>query len=127
MKEKDIGEILKEKGIEPRQIIFELIDHIAADYIKNITNENKDKKIFLFHLALAEISDEEIMTGLKTMVDDPSPLAPNAGKFKKGCVRPPRLKIFNPVQIENEQTPAEIKATEDARDRFFEKIKGDQQ
>lgn len=126
MKEKNIGDTLKDNGIEPRQIIFELIDHIAADYIKNITNENKDRKIFLFHLSLTDMSDEEIMTGLKTMVDDPSPLAPNAGKFKKGCIRPPKLKIFNPIKIEHKQTPDQIKATEEARTKFFDKIKGAQ-
>lgn len=125
MKAKNIGDTLKDNGIEPRQIIFELIDHIAADYIKNITNENKDKKIFLFHLSLTDISDEEIMTGLKTMVDDSSPLAPNAGKFKKGCIRPPRLKIFTPIQIVHDQSPEEMKATEKAKKRFFSRIKGE--
>ena len=116
-------EALKEKGITPRRVILDLVNHIAIDYPKRITEEEKVLKIVLWHIGLEDTSQEEIMVGLKSLLNNPSEFPPNCGKFKSGCTLQPKYKIFSP-EIELQLTPEQIKETKKSRKNFFNKLKG---
>ncbi len=82
---KTAQEELKEKGIEPRRIIFDVINCIATDYPRNMNDQEKVSKLVFWHVGLAEVSDEGVKSGLKSLLDNPSEFPPNCGKFKESC------------------------------------------
>ncbi len=109
---KTAQEELKEKGIEPRRIIFDVINCIATDYPRNMTDEDKVSKLVFWHVGLADIPDEGVMSGLKSLLDNPSEFPPNCGKFKEFCktrqqsnlIEGPGEEPYNPIIDEKERS-----------------------
>lgn len=90
---KTTQEILREKGVEPRQIIFHVIQEIINDSKWKLSIEDTQKKIIRWHRELRGFDNDRILSGLKSVNKSEYDSIPTIGVFKKGC----RRKEFKPT------------------------------
>jgi len=112
---KTTQDLIIEKGMQPRRIIFETLEAITCDYSRSQSEKNTSSKIVSWHIGLEGITDQQINHGLKTLLKSPSDFPPTCGKFRKLCLSRQEWKPEAPA--------VERKPDLEARKRFFEKIK----
>lgn len=103
-------EILKENGIEPRQIIFDVILKIINDSKWKLSHEDVTQKIITWHESLINFDDKRILSGLEFYRNSEYDSIPSIGVFKKGC----RRKEYEPSPTEEKQ-PWELRQSNIAK------------
>lgn len=75
-----------DRGLKPRQIIFDVIDMLVDDRSKNFASGAKGNKIILWHVALSDLSSEQIRNGMIKISRSSNEFIPDAGTFHESCL-----------------------------------------
>lgn len=83
-----------------RECINNAIDLLKVNCLRKL-NESEDISISkLWHLKLADLSDDQIMGGLDRILDKPEPFWPTVGEFKQYCLIAPGCLSFEDEAME---------------------------
>lgn len=107
---KTAQDILNEKGIPPRQVIFDVLNKIVNESRWKLSPPELTDKIVTWHEELVNFDDNRISSGLKSALNLTNDSIPSIGVFKNGC----RRKEYKAPPPEKEQ-PWELRTSNLAR------------
>lgn len=76
---------ITDRGFKPRKIIFDVIELLIPDRSKKYSEDDKKNKIVLWHVALNDLSDDQIKSGMFKVIRTKNEFMPDSGSFYEIC------------------------------------------
>ena len=109
--------------MELRKSVCDAVDILTTNFKYKLDDKEREKLVMCWHLGLDDIKDNVITKAVPEIIKT-CKFMPVPSEFREECIKPPPLELYKREEIEHIQTPEEIEATEKARQRFFDKVKG---